>query len=128
MVGNGHGKISIRHIAIAGTPLLSAVSLLLFLLFIYLSFSFRMEWFFVFALVFLILFIYFAVQSLKSGSEEIESIILSTIRSKSGATMDEIIVGAHISSEKASQELRKLISRGVIKTVDKEGKTLYVTA
>ena len=39
--------------------------------------------------------------------------------------MDEIILGAHISTDEAIKVLRKLIARGAIKTEDRDGKTIY---
>jgi predicted transcriptional regulator len=39
--------------------------------------------------------------------------------------LDEIIIGAHISTNEAIKVLRKLIARGVIKTEDRDGKTIY---
>jgi hypothetical protein len=37
-----------------------------------------------------------------------ESVVLTLIRSKDGATLDDIILGAHVSSDEASEVLRKL--------------------
>jgi len=54
-----------------------------------------------------------------------ESVVLALIRSKNGTTLDEIILGAHISTDEAIKVLRKLIARGVIKTEDRDGKTIY---
>jgi predicted transcriptional regulator len=39
--------------------------------------------------------------------------------------LDEIILGAHISTDEATKVLRKLIARGVIKTEYRDGKTIY---
>jgi predicted transcriptional regulator len=57
--------------------------------------------------------------------EVTENVVLALIRSKNGTTLDEIIIGAHISTNKAIKVLRKLIARGVIKTEDRDGKTIY---
>ncbi|MGD0331001.1 MAG: hypothetical protein ABSB40_11290 [Nitrososphaeria archaeon] len=81
----------------------------------------------IFIIIIIIAYLLYRLFSIGPRERELESVILSTIRSRNGATMDDIIIGAHISSEKASQETRKLIARGVIKTVDKEGKTFYMT-
>jgi DeoR/GlpR family transcriptional regulator of sugar metabolism len=43
-----------------------------------------------------------------------EDAVLKVIRSRNGATVDDIIVGTHFSSKTVSQELGKLTSRGVI--------------
>jgi predicted transcriptional regulator len=57
--------------------------------------------------------------------EVTENVVLALIRSKNGTTLDEIIIGAHISTNEAIKVLRKLIARGVIKTEDRDGKTIY---
>lgn len=86
-----------------------------------------MEWFWLLLLIVIVAyFIYFLIE--KSRERVRESVVLSIIRSKNGATIDDIIVGAHLSSKETSEELKKLLSRGVIKTVEREGKTYYVTA
>ncbi|MEM3871725.1 MAG: hypothetical protein QXE05_04140 [Nitrososphaeria archaeon] len=86
-----------------------------------------MEWFWLFLIIICIgVFIYLLIK--KSRERVRESIVLSIIRSRNGATVDDIIIGAHLSSKEASEELKKLLSRGIIKTVEREGKTYYVTA
>ena len=57
-----------------------------------------------------------------------ESVILSIIRSKNGATIDDLIIGAHISADKAYMIVRKLIAKGVIKVGEREGRTIYLPA
>jgi predicted transcriptional regulator len=51
--------------------------------------------------------------------------VLALVRNKNGTTIDEIIIGAHISADEAIKVLRKLIAKGVIKTEDRDGKTIY---
>jgi predicted transcriptional regulator len=54
-----------------------------------------------------------------------ESVVLALIRSKDGATLDDIILGAHISSDEAVKVVRKLLAKGVIRVERSEGKTVY---
>lgn len=84
------------------------------------------EWLVLLSLFVVIVLIIKAVISRRE--KVIESVILSLIRSKNGATIDDIILTAHLSSEKANKEINKLLSRGVIKAIEREGKTYYVTA
>ncbi|MEM3872500.1 MAG: hypothetical protein QXE05_08070 [Nitrososphaeria archaeon] len=87
------------------------------------------EWFWLFLIIICIgVFIYLLIKRSRARERVRESIVLSIIRSRNGATIDDIIIGAHLSSNEANKELRKLLSRGVIKTVEREGKTYYVSA
>jgi predicted transcriptional regulator len=54
-----------------------------------------------------------------------ESVVLALIRSKDGATLDDIILGAHISSDEAVKVVRKLLAKGIIRVERSEGKTVY---
>jgi predicted transcriptional regulator len=64
---------------------------------------------------------------LKKG-RVIENVVLSLIRSKNGATLDDIIIGAHISADDASAILRKFLAKGVLKVDERDGKTIYRVA
>jgi len=64
----------------------------------------------------------------KRRREIIENVIISIIRSRNGATLDDIIIGAHISSKEASKYIQELIARNVIKVQEKDGKTVYTSA
>ena len=57
-----------------------------------------------------------------------ESVVLTLIRSKDGATLDDIILGAHVSSDEASEVLRKLLAKGVIRMEKSNGKIFYKVA
>jgi predicted transcriptional regulator len=86
-----------------------------------------MEWFWVLLLIICAYLLYYIL--IKRPKERArESIILSIIRSRNGATIDDIIIGAHLSAEEASNELNRLLSKGVVKSVEREGKTYYVIA
>jgi predicted transcriptional regulator len=54
-----------------------------------------------------------------------ESVILSLIRSKNGVTIDDVIIGAHVSADEAGALLRKLLARGILRVEEKNGKTIY---
>jgi DNA-binding MarR family transcriptional regulator len=54
-----------------------------------------------------------------------ESVVLALIRSKDGATLDDIILGAHISSDEAVKVVRRLLAKGVIRVERSEGNTVY---
>jgi predicted transcriptional regulator len=77
----------------------------------------------------LLLFTLFAVILIviwrRRKEKVLESIVLALVRNKNGTTIDEIIIGAHISADEAIKVLRKLIAKGVIKTEDRDGKTIY---
>jgi predicted transcriptional regulator len=60
--------------------------------------------------------------------ERTESIVISLIRSRGEATLDDVIVNAHLSASEASKVVEDLIVEHVIKVVEKEGKTFYTTA
>ncbi len=83
------------------------------------------EWLII--IVIIVLAYYFLVRRLRKERERRESLILAIIRSRNGATIDELIMGTHLSSETVSKELERLIAKGVIKTSEKEGKTYYIT-
>jgi len=55
-------------------------------------------------------------------------VVLALIRSKDGATLEDIILGAHISSDEASEVLRKLLAKGVIRMEKSNGKIFYKVA
>lgn len=55
----------------------------------------------------------------------IESVVLSLIRSKNGATIDDVIIGAHISTDEAGTVLRRLLAKGILKVEERNGKTIY---
>jgi predicted transcriptional regulator len=55
-------------------------------------------------------------------------LVLSIIRAKDGATIDDIIVQARLSPESATNYVNELISNHVVKIQDKDGKTFYTTA
>jgi predicted transcriptional regulator len=57
-----------------------------------------------------------------------ESVVLSLIRSRNGATIDDIILGAHISADEAGATLRRLLSKGVIRVEERDEKTIYKIA
>jgi len=89
-----------------------------------------MEWFWVLLLICASYLLYYIlIKRPKEKKKKVrESVILSIIRSRNGATVDDIIIGAHLSAEEASSELRSLLSKGVIKSVEREGKIYYVIA
>ncbi len=68
------------------------------------------------------------VRKRSSSKKLVESVILSIIRSRNGATLDDIIVGAHISSDEAAKYVQALIAKNVIKVQEKDGKTIYMSA
>jgi len=61
----------------------------------------------------------------KKRRQAIESVVLSLIRSRHGATIDDIIIGAHISAEEASAIIRKFMAKGIIKLEERDEKTIY---
>jgi predicted transcriptional regulator len=79
------------------------------------------EWLLLFTLFAVILIIFWR----RRKEKVLESIVLALVRNKNGTTIDEIIIGAHISADEAIKVLRKLIAKGVIKTEDRDGKTIY---
>ena len=79
------------------------------------------EWLLLFTLFAVILIVIWR----RRKEKVLESIVLALVRNKNGTTIDEIIIGAHISADEAIKVLRKLIARGVIKTEDRDGKTIY---
>jgi predicted transcriptional regulator len=79
------------------------------------------EWLLLFTLFAVILIVIWR----RRKEKVLESIVLALVRNKNGTTIDEIIIGAHISADEAIKVLRKLIAKGVIKTEDRDGKTIY---
>jgi predicted transcriptional regulator len=79
------------------------------------------EWLLLFTLFAVILIVIWR----RRKEKVLESIVLALARNKNGTTIDEIIIGAHISADEAIKVLRKLIAKGVIKTEDRDGKTIY---
>jgi predicted transcriptional regulator len=79
------------------------------------------EWLLLFTLFAVILVVIWR----RRKEKVLESIVLALVRNKNGTTIDEIIIGAHISADEAIKVLRKLIAKGVIKTEDRDGKTIY---
>jgi predicted transcriptional regulator len=77
-------------------------------------------------LVVLPLWLYFRHQSQKRNTTE--SVIISLVRSRNGVSLDDVIIGAHISSDEANRYMQQLISRNALKTENKDGKTMYVSA
>jgi predicted transcriptional regulator len=87
------------------------------------------EWFWVLLLIICAYLLYYIlIKRPQKEKKARESVILSIIRSRNGATIDDIIIGAHLSAEEASNELNRLLSKGVVKSVEREGKTYYVIA
>jgi len=64
----------------------------------------------------------------KKKERELESVIISIVRSQNGATIDDIIINVHVSADKAGKILRKLVSQGILKIEERDGKTYYVIA
>lgn len=79
------------------------------------------EWLLLFTLFAVILIVIWR----RRKEKVLESIVLALVRNKNGTTIDEIIIGAHVSADEAIKVLRKLIAKGVIKTEDRDGKTIY---
>jgi predicted transcriptional regulator len=79
------------------------------------------EWLLLFTLFAVILIVIWR----RRKEKVLESIVLALVRNKNGTIIDEIIIGAHISADEAIKVLRKLIAKGVIKTEDRDGKTIY---
>jgi predicted transcriptional regulator len=79
------------------------------------------EWLLLFTLFAVILIVIWR----RRKEKVLESIVLALVRNKNGTTINEIIIGAHISADEAIKVLRKLIANGVIKTEDRDGKTIY---
>lgn len=79
------------------------------------------EWLLLFTLFAVILVVIWR----RRKEKVLESIVLALVRNKNGTTIDEKIIGAHISADEAIKVLRKLIAKGVIKTEDRDGKTIY---
>ena len=79
------------------------------------------EWLLLFTLFAIILIVIWR----RRKEKVLESIVLALVRNKNGTTIDEIIIGAHISADEAIKVLRKLIAKGVIKTENRDGKTIY---
>lgn len=82
-----------------------------------------------FIILLFVLLPYYLYARYRSNRRKVtESVVLSMIRSRNGATLDEIIIGAHISSEEANKIIQKLIASNVLKSLDKDGKTFFVTS
>jgi predicted transcriptional regulator len=79
-----------------------------------------LEWIILFVVVIVIVIVIW-----RRRTKVTESVVLALIRSKDGATLDDIILGAHISSDEAVKVVRKLLAKGVIRVERSEGKTVY---
>jgi predicted transcriptional regulator len=82
-----------------------------------------LEYVFLFVMVIVIIIVIWRIWGRREKVSE--SVVLALIRTKNGTTLDDIILGAHISTDEAVKILRKLIARGVIKTENRDGKTIY---
>jgi len=82
-----------------------------------------LEWIIIFVVVVVI-----AVVIWRRRTKVTESVVLALIRSKDGASLDDIILGAHISSDEAVKVVRKLLAKGVIRIEKSDGRTVYKLA
>jgi predicted transcriptional regulator len=80
------------------------------------------------ALVGLIIIIVFLWRWRLGKRRVIESLVLSVIRARNGATLDDVILGAHISADEAGEILRKFLAKGILKLEEKDGQTIYKMA
>ncbi len=87
-----------------------------------------LEWFIVPFVVMIVIIVLFWRWRLRKRRRVLENVILSIIRSRNGATLDDIIVGAYISADEASEILRKYLAKGILRLEDRDGKTIYKTA
>ncbi|RLE91353.1 MAG: hypothetical protein DRN04_13045, partial [Thermoprotei archaeon] len=77
------------------------------------------EWIELFIVIGFILGLFFIIRRRKQRYKRIENIIISTIRSKNGATLDDFIVNTGLSAEEISKIVRKLLSMNIIKAIEK---------
>jgi predicted transcriptional regulator len=80
------------------------------------------------ALVGLIIIIVFLWRWRLRKRRVIESLVLSVIRARNGATLDDVILWAHISADEAGEILRKFLAKGILKLEEKDGQTIYKMA
>jgi predicted transcriptional regulator len=85
------------------------------------------EWLFLLPLL-IVIIIVIRTYLERRKRKKLESVILSLIRSRNGATLDDIIIGAYISSEDAHKYMQDLIVKNLIKVKEKDGKTIYMSA
>lgn len=84
---------------------------------------------FLLIIVLVLVALYLYIRSIRSNRRKAtESVIVSIVRARNGATLDDVIIGAHISSKDAGRFVQDLMSKNVIKMQEKDGKTVYVSA
>jgi len=82
-----------------------------------------LEWFILFMLFIVVVVIVVVIW--RRRAKVTESVVLALIRSRNGATLDDIILEAHISSDDAIKVVRKFLAKGVIRVEKSDGKTVY---
>lgn len=84
------------------------------------------EFFFLLFLVFLIVIVYYILN--KRRERKMEALIISLTRSRGRVTIDDIIVHTHSTPDKVIKVINKLISNGILKTIEEENRTYYTMA